>query len=182
MDSDNATSAQPQSSQWGRLAEILGEVKTYIDVLEYSPKPSIETVATTLDVTEENALYQYQFNVLGAISTIKEVLQDMLDKQSGALLFTTGGSSVNPTPRRGNVGIAISGLRNYIFNLSSELKNKGIYVGHVSIGIWMQPKSGVQDKIANIWYDMYTQTAIDMIESNPTYRLSLQTHKMIGIK
>ncbi len=72
MDSDNATSAQPQTSQWGRLAEILGEVKTYIDVLEYSPKPSIETVATTLDVTEENALYQYQFNVLGAISTIKE--------------------------------------------------------------------------------------------------------------
>lgn len=76
---------------------------------------------------------------------------------SGALLFTTGGSSVNPTPGMGNVGIAISGLRNYIFNLNSELKNKGIYVGHVSIGIWMQPNSGVQDKIANIWYDMYTK-------------------------
>ncbi|MGB8453193.1 MAG: hypothetical protein WCD89_12800 [Anaerocolumna sp.] len=27
MDSDNATSAQPQTSQWGRLAEILGEVR-----------------------------------------------------------------------------------------------------------------------------------------------------------
>ncbi len=129
----------------------------FIDVLEYSPTPSIETVATTLDVTEENALYQYQFNVLGAISSVKEVLQDMLDKQSGALLFTTGGAAVNPTPMMGNVGIAISGLRNYIFNLNSELKNKGIYVGHVSIGIWMQQNSGVQDKIANIWYDMYTK-------------------------
>jgi short-subunit dehydrogenase len=138
----------------------------FIDVLEYSPTPGIETVATTLDVTEENALYQYQFNVLGAISTIKEVLQDMLDKESGALLFTTGGSSVNPTPGMGNVGIAISGLRNYIFNLNSELKNKGIYVGHVSIGIWMQPNSGVQDKIANIWYDMYTKK--DRIEEYVT--------------
>ena len=27
MDSDNATSVQPQTSQWGRLAEILGEEK-----------------------------------------------------------------------------------------------------------------------------------------------------------
>jgi len=129
----------------------------FIDVVEYSPTPSIDTVTTALDVTEENALYQFQFNVLGAISSIREVLPDMLDKQSGALLFTTGGAAVNPVPMMGNVGIAVSGLRNYIFNLNSELKDKGIYAGHISIGIWMQPNSGVQDKIADIWYDMYTK-------------------------
>lgn len=129
----------------------------FIDVVEYSPTPSIDTVTNALDVTEENALYQFQFNVLGAISSIREVLPDMLDKQSGALLFTTGGAAVNPVPMMGNVGIAVSGLRNYIFNLNSELKEKGIYAGHISIGIWMQPNSGVQDKIADIWYDMYTK-------------------------
>jgi len=129
----------------------------FIDVVEYSPTPSIDTVTTALDVTEENALYQFQFNVLGAISSIREVLPDMLDKQSGALLFTTGGAAINPVPMMGNVGIAVSGLRNYIFNLNSELKDKGIYAGHISIGIWMQPNSGVQDKIADIWYDMYTK-------------------------
>jgi len=129
----------------------------FIDVVEYSPTPSIDTVTTALDVTEENALYQFQFNVLSAISSIREVLPDMLDKQSGALLFTTGGAAVNPVPMMGNVGIAVSGLRNYIFNLNSELKDKGIYAGHISIGIWMQPNSGVQDKIADIWYDMYTK-------------------------
>ncbi|MCU7766906.1 SDR family NAD(P)-dependent oxidoreductase [Priestia megaterium] len=129
----------------------------FIDVVEYSPTPSIDTVTNALDVTEENALYQFQFNVLGAISSIREVLPDMLDKQSGALLFTTGGAAVNPVPMMGNVGIAVSGLRNYIFNLNSELKDKGIYAGHISIGIWMQPNSGVQDKIADIWYDMYTK-------------------------
>lgn len=129
----------------------------FIDVVEYSPTPSIDTVTNALDVTEENALYQFQFNVLGAISSIREVLPDMLDKQSGALLFTTGGAAVNPVPMMGNVGIAVSGLRNYIFNLNSELKDKGIYAGHISIGIWMQPNSRVQDKIADIWYDMYTK-------------------------
>lgn len=129
----------------------------FIDVVEYSPTPSIDTVANALDVTIENALYQFQFNVLGAISIIHEVLPDMLNKQSGALLFTTGGAAINPVPMMGNVGIAISGLRNYIFNLNSKLKDKGIYAGHISIGIWMQPNSGVQDKIADIWFDMYTK-------------------------
>lgn len=129
----------------------------FIDVLEYSPTPSFDSVAPTLDVTEENALYQFQYNVLGALSSIKQVLPDMLDKQSGALLFTTGGASVHPVPMMGNVGIAISGLRNYIFNLNSELADKGVYAGHLSIGIWMQPNSGVQDQIADIWYDMYTK-------------------------
>ncbi|MEI2279823.1 SDR family NAD(P)-dependent oxidoreductase [Paenibacillus polysaccharolyticus] len=129
----------------------------FIDVLEYSPTPSFDTVAPTLDVTEENALYQFQYNVLGALSSVKQVLPDMLDKQSGALLFTTGGAAIHPVPMMGNVGIAISGLRNYIFNLNSELADKGVYAGHLSIGIWMQPNSGVQDKIADIWYDMYTK-------------------------
>lgn len=129
----------------------------FIDVLEYSPTPSFETVAPTLSVTEENALYQFQFNLLGAISSVRQVLPDMLDQQSGALLFTTGGAAVHPVPAMGNVGIAVSGLRNYIFNLNSELVDKGIYAGHLSIGIWMQQHPGAQDKIADIWYDMYTR-------------------------
>jgi len=129
----------------------------FIDVLEYSPTPGIDTLANPLDVTEENALFQFQFNVLGAISSVREVLPDMLDKQSGALLITTGRSAIHPVPMMGNIGIAMSGLRNYILNLNSELKDKGIYAGHLSIGIWMQPNSGVQDKIADIWYDMYTK-------------------------
>ncbi|MEK3900078.1 MULTISPECIES: SDR family NAD(P)-dependent oxidoreductase [unclassified Paenibacillus] len=129
----------------------------FIDVLEYSPTPSFNTVAPTLEVTEENALYQFQFNVLGALSSVRQVLPEMLAKQSGALLFTTGGAAIHPVPMMGNVGIAVSGLRNYIFNLNSELADKGVYAGHLSIGIWMQPNSGVQDKIADIWYDMYTK-------------------------
>lgn len=144
-------------AQIGLAFAAIKEKYGFIDVLEYSPTPSIDTLATPLDVTEENAQYQFQFNVLGAISSVRQVLPDMLDKQSGALLFTTGGAAMHPVPMMGNVGIAISGLRNYILNLNSELKDKGIYAGHLSIGIWMQPNSGVQDKIADIWYDMYTK-------------------------
>jgi len=127
----------------------------FIDVLEYSPIPSIHNLAGTLDVNEENALYQFQFNVIGAISSIREVLPDMLAKNTGALLFTTGGASFSPVPMMGNVGIAMAGLRNYVLNLNTELSEKGIYAGHIAIGVWMQEHSGIQDKIADIWYDMY---------------------------
>ncbi|MFT4071287.1 MAG: SDR family NAD(P)-dependent oxidoreductase [Dysgonamonadaceae bacterium] len=129
----------------------------FIDVLEYSPIPSVQNLAGTLGVTEENALHQFQFIVLGAISSISEVLPEMLEKNTGGLLFTTGGSSIHPTPVMGNVGIAMAGLRNHILNLNTELSGKGIYAGHIGIGIWMQEGSGVQDKIADIWYDMYTK-------------------------
>lgn len=129
----------------------------FIDVLEYSPIPSVQNLAGTLAVNEENALYQFQFNVLGAISCISEVLPAMLEKHTGALLFTTGGSSIHPTPVMGNVGIAMAGLRNHVLNLNTELSGKGIYAGHIGIGVWMQEASGVQDKIAEICYDMYTK-------------------------
>lgn len=144
-------------AQIGLTFAAIKEKYGFIDVLEYSPTPGIDTLANPLDITEENALFQFQFNVLGAISSVREVLPDMLDKRSGALLFTTGRSAIHPVPMMGNIGIAMSGLRNYILNLNSELKDKGIYAGHLSIGIWMQPNSGVQDKIADIWYDMYSK-------------------------
>ncbi|MBO9673477.1 MAG: SDR family NAD(P)-dependent oxidoreductase [Sphingobacteriaceae bacterium] len=83
----------------------------FINVFEYSPIPSVKNLAGTLEVTEENALHQFQFNVLGAISSIREVLPEMLEKNTGTLLFTTGGSSIHPTPMMGNVGIAMAGLR-----------------------------------------------------------------------
>lgn len=135
--------------------DAIKEKYGFIDVIEYSPIPSAHNLAATLDVNEENALYQFQFNVLGAISSIREVLPDMLAKNTGALLFTTGGASFLPVPMMGNVGIAMAGLRNYILNLNTELSGKGIYAGHIGIGIWMQEGSAVQDKIADIWYDMY---------------------------
>lgn len=79
----------------------------------------------------------------------------MLAKNTGALLFTTGDASFSPVPMMGNVGIAMAGLRNYVLNLNTELSEKGIYAGHIAIGVWMQEGLMVQDKIANIWYDMY---------------------------
>jgi short-subunit dehydrogenase len=121
-----------------RLEAALTSVKeTFgpVDVLEYSPVTNFTEIAPVLDVTPENALLQFRSQVLGAITSVRAVLPDMLARGSGALFFTTGLSAITPTPFLGNAGIAVSGLRNYAYSLNQALAPSGIYAGTLSIGI-----------------------------------------------
>jgi short-subunit dehydrogenase len=132
--------------------------KTYgfIDVLEFSPAIPVSRYQTTLEVTPASALYEFEFQVLAALTAIQQVLPAMLEKKTGALLFTTGVSSVQPVPSLSNVGISTSGLRNYLANLHNAVAPNGIYVGHLAIGVMIQPgQEGDPDTIADIWYNQY---------------------------
>lgn len=128
-----------------------------VDVLEFSPTPPFTSVASTLEVNQENALFQFRYNVLGALNSVEQVLPEMVQKGSGALLFTTGLSAVRPMAQMGNVGLATAGLRNHIHNLNRELAPKGIYAGHLSIGVWFQPGTDIPDRIADVWFEMYSK-------------------------
>lgn len=118
-----------------RVKETFGPV----DILEYSPLPnwteSDSAPVSVLDVTPESAIASLQMSVLGAITSVKAVLPDMLARGSGTLFFTTGISALIPLPSLGNVGIAVSGLRNYALNLHEALADRGIYAGTLCIGI-----------------------------------------------
>src|SRR5689334_2082250 len=89
----------------------------------------------------------------------RAVLPDMLAKGDGGLIFTMGKAAITPIPMMGNVGIAMAGLRNYVYNLHEVLKSKGIYVGTMSIWGWFTPDDPKQtpDRIAARIYEMYEQ-------------------------
>lgn len=108
-----------------------------VDVLEYSPVPNLTAVAPVLDVTSENALLPFRHQVLGAITSVRAVLPDMIAKGNGALFFTTGLSVITPNPAFGNVGMAMSSLRNYAYSLNTALAPQGIYAGTLSIGTFI---------------------------------------------
>ncbi|MEJ8305209.1 SDR family NAD(P)-dependent oxidoreductase [Saccharibacillus sacchari] len=132
-----------------------------IDVLEFSPYAGFETFVHALQVRPEDAEAQLRAYVLPAILAVNELLPDMLTRGNGAFLFTTGFSAMAPIPMIGNAGIAMSGLRNYITNLHNELKEKGIYIGHLSIGTLIAPGTeGDPDIIAETWYSMYAEQNI----------------------
>ena len=136
-----------------RVKETFGPV----DVLEYSPTPSITDVASVLDVAPENAQFQFDYIVRGALAAVRTVLPDMLDKGDGGLIFTMGGASITPIPMMGNVGIAMAGLRNYVSNLHEVLKPKGIYAGTMSVMGWFKNTDETPARIAASIYEMYEQ-------------------------
>ncbi|WP_339281790.1 SDR family NAD(P)-dependent oxidoreductase [Paenibacillus sp. FSL H8-0282] len=128
----------------------------FIDVLEFSPTSGNYPPTPASQVTEENAQDAFQALVVAAIRSVAQVLPEMLEKRSGALLFTTGLSSIYPMQMMGNVGIALSGLRNYALNLHADLAPQEIYVGHLALGVFIKPGTATDPGlIADVWYEMY---------------------------
>lgn len=132
-----------------------------IDVLEFSPTAGNYPPTSVLELTAENARDAFEANVVSAIHVVNTVLPDMLARKEGALLFTSGLSAMYPVSMMGNIGIALSGLRNYVANLHTSLSAQGIFVGHRSLGLLIK-ESGTgaindPDVIAEMWYQAYVE-------------------------
>jgi NAD(P)-dependent dehydrogenase (short-subunit alcohol dehydrogenase family) len=134
-----------------------------VDVLEFSPANPALPMASPTEVSIENIQPQIDFYIYGAITAVQQVLPDMLARGSGALLFTTGGSSAFPNPIMGNIGIAGAGLRNWAHSLHIALAEQGIQVGHVAINAWIGHQPGAEPEyIAPLYWELYTQH--DLVE------------------
>jgi short-subunit dehydrogenase len=136
-----------------------------IDVLHYSSVPVGDNWMTgVLDVTVENLRPQVESICYSAISATRAVLPAMMRAGSGTVLYTTGASSVTPTPWAATAGAAGAALRNWALTLNGALADKGIYVGHVAIGAWIAGTPGTPDDaspmepdtIAQVYWDLHT--------------------------
>jgi len=127
-----------------------------IDVLEFSPYAGWEKFTHVLETTPQSVLEQINSYLLPAVLSVNEVLPEMIQNGSGAILFTTGISAMRPLAMVGNGGIVMSGIRNYATNLHNELKEKGVFVAHLSIGTLIQAgTAGDPDVIAAAWYTLF---------------------------
>ena len=129
-----------------------------VDVLEFSPANPALPFATPTEVSIANLQPQIDFYIYGAITAVEQVLPDMLARGSGTLLFTTGGSSINPAPMFANIGIATAGLRNWVYSLHAALAEHGIQAAHIAISAWIGQQPGAEpEKIASLYWELYTQ-------------------------
>lgn len=127
-----------------------------IDVVEYSPALGPQNYRGALDTTYENARAPFDLIVGGAINAVNEVVADMVEKGDGGLLFVAGGSAIKPIPPLANIGIATSGLRNYLSNLHGALAQKGVYVGAIFVSGLIRRGTEVDpDEIADKLYGMF---------------------------
>lgn len=119
------------------LKDALSAVKNHfgsIDVIEFSPTTTMETMRTPRNIDVENATFHLDFQLFSAITIVQEVLPDMLSKKEGSLLFTTASSAQKPIPMTASFGIAAGALLNYVRVLNNDLSAENIFAGIVSIG------------------------------------------------
>ncbi len=118
------------------LADALAKAATHfgsIDVLEYGPTATPDSLLPPRRMTVENEQLHLDIAVLGAITAVNTVLPAMLERKSGALLFTTAASAQHPVSFTASFGVAAGAALNYARVLYQELKPEGIYSGIVSI-------------------------------------------------
>ena len=136
-----------------------------IEVLEFSPGATGPGYgpADAVEVTVESVQAQINYQVFGAIAATNQVLPDMVESKKGTLIYSTGGSSVNPRPWIANIGMAAAALRNWALCLRIALADKGVYVAHVPIGVFIGETPETEaDVIAQTYWDLYVnQDAAD---------------------
>lgn len=146
------------------LVEALQQASAHfggIDVLEFSPAPSSPVpgveMADILDTTVDNVSPQIEYYLYAAIAAARQVLPEMTQRGSGTLLFTTGTGSITPLPMMGNINAAAAALRNWAINLHAPLREKGIHVAHIAIGVYINSGTAQtsSDTIAKTYWDAY---------------------------
>ena len=135
------------SSAIGALADRLGPV----EVLEYSPVPAREFMQPVLETTVDDLRANLEFSVLGPVAAVTAVIDPMLERASGTLLFTTGGAAINPNPLRAGVGISFAAEVIYARMLHDDLRDRGVHVGHTAVGGSIAPDGDHHpDEVADV--------------------------------
>lgn len=121
--------APATTSALTELAERLGP----IEVLLYSPRPSLDWIKPATDTTSEDLRPSLQLSVLGAAEAAQAVLPDMRRRGDGTLLFTTGGAAVVPNADRASSAVSYAAEVAYARMLHCALADEGIHVAHTAI-------------------------------------------------
>lgn len=123
-----------------RITERFGAV----DVLEYSPAPHTPVPGlanpSPLQASRENIQPQIDYYLYGAIAATERVLPDMLERGSGTILYSTGGTSMDPLAGPADFAATTIGsgaLRSYALKLHQATAESGVYVAHVPIFAWI---------------------------------------------
>lgn len=149
-----ADASRPESltAAFHAIREHLGEP----DALLYNAAAITRSSATALD--EQHLIEDFKVNVVGAVTSVKEVVPRFVERKEGVILFTGGGLALHPNPDYTSLSIGKAGVRALAFALAQELKPNNVYVGtvtisgYVSAGTYYDP-----DRIADKYWELVTE-------------------------
>jgi len=149
------------------MAEIQSSMGA-IDVLEFSPADPSLPRQSPLEVTHEGAQRQLDFYVHGAIAAVQSVLPAMIERGSGTVIITTGGSSVLPNASFGNIALAAASLRNWALSLHAAAQPHGVQVAHIAINAWIGNQPGAEiSAITPLYWQAHNDSSVSELLFSP---------------
>ena len=106
----------------------------HVDVAVWSPGALDQPRVPVLDIDPDDLPGQLDMLLLAPIRLTRLLLPGMRKRGDGAILYASGILAITPVPQLGNVGIALAGMRNYVFSAHTALSGDGVYLGVVPIG------------------------------------------------
>lgn len=148
----DASHSESLSAAFVAIRDQLGEP----DVLLYNAAAITKSTAIALD--EQQVIEDFKVNVVGAITSVKEVVPRFLERKEGAVLFTGGGLALYPNPDYTSLSIGKAGIRSLAYSLAQELKPNNVYVGTVTISGFVSPGTYYDpDRIAEKYWELFTE-------------------------
>lgn len=115
-------------TQHAELSGLVSAIDTAhpLDACIFQPRGG-EEIVDVLDTTVDNVRPNLELLVLGAVALGQALVPRMVERGRGCLVFVGGGSARLPLPFFGNLGMAMSGMRNYVLTLNAALADRGVH-------------------------------------------------------
>lgn len=112
------------------IAKVEGQIGG-TDVLIYNA--SVMRSASPLNLTSDELRREFEVNVVGAFAASRAVAPAMMQRGSGAILFTGGGLALEPYPEWASLAAGKAALRSLAFSLFKELSPKNVHVSVIAV-------------------------------------------------
>lgn len=125
-----------------------------LDVLLYNAAAISKTAVSTLQ--EQQLIDELKVNVIGALTSVKQVIPAFVERREGAILVTGGGFALFPNAEYASLSIGKAAVRSLVYALAEELKPQNVYVGTVTIGGYVSKGTFYDpDLIADKYWYLY---------------------------
>lgn len=124
------------------------------DALLYNAAVISQSTVSTLE--EQRLIEEFQVNVVGALTSVKQVVPEFVKRRQGTIFVTGGGIAISPNPEYASLSLGKAAVRSLVYSLAEELKPHHVYVGTVSIGGHVAKGTFYDpDRIAEKYWDLY---------------------------
>jgi NADP-dependent 3-hydroxy acid dehydrogenase YdfG len=122
-------------TDYAALSELIADIDREhpIDACIFQPGGLAVELVDVLDATVQNVQPNLDLLVLGAVAVGQVLGPAMAERGSGCLIFVGGGSARLPLRDFGNLGMAMSGLRNYALTLHTALTGTGAHAAFYTV-------------------------------------------------